>query len=1073
MDAELDRLQIQVEGDSQTAASGLDRLTASLTQLKSAAKGGAGLTSTVNQLTKLSSALTSLGNMPGLQNLATALAPLQSVEKAAGFNSVVNALKKIPQITEQLKSTDLGDFATQISRVTAAVAPLATEMEKVSRGFAAFPIRIQKIIASSDGLNVANKKLSTSFAGLNAPITAAIAKLTAYGYILRRVVTFLADCVTSINEYVENVNLFQVSMGEFYAEAYDYAQLVSDKLGIDPSEWMRTQGVFMSMAKGFGVSEDQAYALSEGLTELSYDLSSLYNEDIDSSVQRLQSALAGEIEPIRRLGISISEATLKEYALSRGIDESVESMTEQEKALLRSLKLMEGSANIGAIGDFAKTLESPANALRVLNQQIEQFKRAIGSVLLPVIVQVLPYVQAVTEILTELISALAVFVGFTMPEWDATDWGSGVTAGAGAITDAAGSATDAMKELKNATMGIDELNIISPPDAGSGAGAGLGANWAAGLEIPDVWDKEAIAAIQTKADALKETLRPIVTAALGVAAALAAWKIGSSVVSGLNTIRTVLDSIFGSPLVKSFVSWIASNLGALVMQFEIAGGGASGFLSVLQLIAKTAGPVALAIGVVASAVKVLIERWGDIKTAVSNTLNQLGITEKLQTLQTKLDELAEKLGWVKGFWDGLKTSILQLMDLVGGTVVTVLGSILTGLINGAVVALSGLVTAVTGVYDIFAGFAEFIAGVFTLDMQRMDEGLTQMGEGIKETFAGLWEALAGGLAAFIEGFVAGFVNLGGTLLTDTIPAIAQGIKDWWNGIVEFFTEAVPQWWETTIVPWFSLEKWMELGQNALEGLFQGLASIGDAATQWGEGLIESVKNVLGIHSPSTVFESLGVYAVEGLQIGLSGLSFMPVLFGTQLTSMKALATTFYTEIKAMQDTALAEFIAALAAANQANAEAAEAIAAAYDEMAARSNSAIQSIIASLNAIPRSITTVHTIVTRHVSEGSSGGDTEGYASGGFPSAGQLFLAREAGPELVGTIGGRTAVANNDQIIQGIAQGVYEAMIRAAEATATEQQPIVVELDGAKVGRSVTNWQQRQGVSITKGAYANAY
>ena len=130
------------------------------------------------------------------------------------------------------------------------------------------------------------------------------------------------------------------------------------------------------------------------MTELAYDLSSLYNEDTEQSVLRLQSALAGEIEPIRRLGISISQATLQEYALAHGIDESVMSMTEQEKALLRSLVLMEGASRIGAIGDFAKTLESPANAMRVLRQQITQLGRAIGTVFVPILIQVIPWVQA-------------------------------------------------------------------------------------------------------------------------------------------------------------------------------------------------------------------------------------------------------------------------------------------------------------------------------------------------------------------------------------------------------------------------------------------------------------------------------------------------------------------------------------------------------------------------------------------------------------------------------------------------------------------------------------------------------
>ena len=55
--------------------------------------------------------------------------------------------------------------------------------------------------------------------------------------------------------------------------------------------------------------------------------------------------------------------------------------------------------------------------------------------------------------------------------------------------------------------------------------------------------------------------------------------------------------------------------------------------------------------------------------------------------------------------------------------------------------------------------------------------------------------------------------------------------------------------------------------------------------------------------------------------------------------------------------------------------------------------------------------------------------ETYAMGGFPEMGQMFIAREAGPELVGTIGGRTAVANNDQIVESVSRGVYQAVVAA--------------------------------------------
>ena len=173
-------------------------------------------------------------------------------------------------------------------------------------------------------------RVSKAVSGANSKTTSwlkRLSKMTIAGVGIYRVTEYVKSCVRSVTDYVENVNLFQVSMDEFYDEAFAYAQLVSDKMGVDPSEWMRNQGVFMSMANGFGLAREQAYALSEGLTELSYDLSSLYNEDVEQSALRLQSALAGEIEPIRRLGISISQATLQEYALAHGIDESVTAMT--------------------------------------------------------------------------------------------------------------------------------------------------------------------------------------------------------------------------------------------------------------------------------------------------------------------------------------------------------------------------------------------------------------------------------------------------------------------------------------------------------------------------------------------------------------------------------------------------------------------------------------------------------------------------------------------------------------------------------------------------------------------------
>lgn len=321
MAVNIDSLQIEIEATSSEAAKRVQDLADALTNLKAAAKGGAGLTTVSKQLQALASAAASLNNtgIGKLKELAPTLNSLSSIQKSSGLNSTINALKKLPEISASLKEADLGEFATQMNQVASAVRPLATEMQKVSNGFAAFPIRIQKIIQSNAGLAASNNKTAKSFGVLGTGISSVQAKFGVYTIVFRRIASAMSDWVKSANDYIENVNLFQVSMGEFYDEAFAYAELLNDRLGIDPSEWMRAQGVFMSMANGFGLARKQAYDLSEGLTELAYDLSSLYNEDTEQSILRLQSALSGEIEPIRRLGISISQATLQEYALLMGL----------------------------------------------------------------------------------------------------------------------------------------------------------------------------------------------------------------------------------------------------------------------------------------------------------------------------------------------------------------------------------------------------------------------------------------------------------------------------------------------------------------------------------------------------------------------------------------------------------------------------------------------------------------------------------------------------------------------------------------------------------------------------------
>ena len=728
MAVDIDSLQIEIEATSSDAASKIEQLATALTNLKSAAKGGAGLTTTTKQLQALSNAAKLINgtnlNSQKIQQFASAMNSLSTIQKASGLNSTINALKKLPDISTALDKADLGKFAQQMNQVASAMRPLATEMQKVANGFSAFPIRIQKIIQSNASLAASNNKTAKSFGVLGTGISSTAAKLGVYYLAFQRIANLVSGWLKSANDYIENVNLFQVSMGEFYDEAFAYAQLVSDRLGIDPSEWMRNQGVFMSMANGFGLAREQAYALSEGLTELSYDLSSLYNEDVEQSALRLQSALSGEIEPIRRLGISISQATLQEYALAHGIEESVSSMTEQEKALLRSLVLMEGAARVGAIGDFAKTLESPANAMRVFRQQVTQLGRALGSVLLPIIVQILPWVQAFVEILTDGIRALASLVGFTMPDWDTSDWGSGITMGADDATDAIDDTAKSAKKLKRELLGIDELTILEPTSSSGASGLDEGVSgWASGLEIPNIWDQQAISDIRSKADEIKALIQNNLAE---ITAIVSGFSLAVGAILALTGINIPLGIALMATGAAGLVSTVALNWGS--MDSSLRGvlatitGMLGGFFLALGAILTFSGanvPIGIALMAVGAA---------SLVAAVAINWNGLGgqISGALSTISGIVGGALLAVGAVLAFSGGNIPLGIALMA-VGATAVAsavalnwssvdpeIQGAVsrITAIVSGGMLAL-GAVIAFTGI-NIPLGLALMAAGAATL-----------------------------------------------------------------------------------------------------------------------------------------------------------------------------------------------------------------------------------------------------------------------------------------------------------------------------------------------------------------------
>lgn len=556
MSTTIEQLELEIQSNSTSAVGGIDALSESLRRLKAAtapvSKGGVGLGALSNSLKKFSQSVSGLSGLTlareQIQGLVDALKPLESVQKS-GFSSLASGLDKLvkiaPQIdtvTESLKKTDLDSFAEQCNRVATAITPLAAQMEKVAAGFSAFPAKIQRLLKGNTSLAASNNTLGKSYVNLAAKISLAYMGL-------KRIVGVIASWITASNQYIEDMNLFTVSMGQYAEEAYKYAQQVGEIMGINPGEWMRNQGVFMTITEGFGVAGDRAYTMSKNLTQLTYDLASFFNISTSDAFQKLESGISGELEPLRRLGYDLSVARLQQEAYNLGIEKSVSAMTQAEKAELRYYAIMTQVTT--AQGDMARTLEAPANQLRILQAQVDQAARALGNLFLPVLKAILPYAIALAKAIRLVAEIIAGFFGVSIPDFDTgADAIGGVASGADEAADGLGDASKKAKELKNALLGIDELNVISPPDDSSAGAGGVGGIGGGGLGfdlptydfIADAVNEQVekiMAKIQPFLDWVRENIDEILAGVLAIGAAFLAWKIAKGVQDFLQWLSTM------------------------------------------------------------------------------------------------------------------------------------------------------------------------------------------------------------------------------------------------------------------------------------------------------------------------------------------------------------------------------------------------------------------------------------------------------------------------------------------------------------------------------------------------------
>ena len=284
-------------------------------------------------------------------------------------------------------------------------------------------------------------------------------------------------------------------------------------LGLNPQLMLNYQAQFAQLASSMGVSSEYAMKISQAMTEIGADLASVKNMDFSKVWDNMSSGLVGMSRAVDKYGTNIRNTALQEKLYDLGIDATVQSLGQQEKALLRAIIILDNTRY--AWGDLADTLDQPANQLRMLKANFESLSRTLGTALLSAVAGILPYINALTIAIRRLIDYIIQFFGISLVQISAsTGDGMGdlldqIYDADDALEDASGSA----KKLKQNLLGIDELNVISD-DKDSGSGAGSGVDITDDLnkafdqilnEYQQVWDN-AYANIEAKAEQMAEKL---------------------------------------------------------------------------------------------------------------------------------------------------------------------------------------------------------------------------------------------------------------------------------------------------------------------------------------------------------------------------------------------------------------------------------------------------------------------------------------------------------------------------------------------------------------------------------------
>lgn len=882
----LDKLSASISALKQasTGLSGLDNITNFLNGIGNANFSGSvkSINSVVNAIKKIPAAVSGLNgvdfySMSGsITELTNAMVSL-SILDASGLKAIgsaVNAIGKIPDLSEKLKAADLDAFSDSCNKISTALTPLASQLDKVGNAFAKLPSQLSKVVTQVNRVTAANERQKKSYLSLSNQMNGFMrnmAKLVS----LKAIAEYLGNAVAKFNDFYEATDLFHNAMGNLSGEADTLISKMQGLLGVDPTKAMTYMATIQSLGTSFGLTSDKAYVLSKNLTQLAYDEGSYWNKDVAQTFTAMSSAISGEIEPIRRLGVDLSQARLQQELLALGFNKQVSSLSQADKAVLRYIAIMKQTANVQ--GNLAQTIQSPANQIKILKAQLDMLAKSVGSLLYPAMKSILPPLIAAVQLIREFVQWVAKLMGVKVVFTDFTKSADSVGGIGDAMDDTADSTKKAAKALKDYTMGFDELNIIDPIQGSSGSGGGASAGNILGDVDLSGYDmfKQYNEEFAKQIDAIKQKIKAMLPLIATVATALAAWKLTNLImdivdaISKMNALKSIVlglgvftvgivleitgikDAIENGVNGKNFAEIVlgaligttgAAILGKGIAQFIVTGFGSSAVGQAIKAAGgSTAGAIiGAAVGGIVTGIPMFVTGVYD---AVKNGLNTLnGILIPLGSTMTG-------------------AGIGAIIGSLGGPIGTGIGALI-GLIVGA---MTDVGIAIYQNWDKITSQLDKMSVEFKQWFVDVGEWWNEKWEGFKTDFQTAWESLPG------------FVQHPIQALDQASAGLKQwfvGVGEWWNQKWAGFKENWDKAWNSLVDTIKNLPaKFLDYGKNIVQGLIDGInkgienakKSVGGLA----KAIIDKFTTETDINSPSKVFEQFGIYIDQGLANGIT------------------------------------------------------------------------------------------------------------------------------------------------------------------------------------------------------------